>query len=98
MMNRILVVAMALVALSGCSAVPRSADCGWSHVSHPLLGPPFGPTTEEDSLDTAGCRARWENGKAFMETGLSYRLKDGGFYGDDFIFESRVGIKLWARQ
>jgi hypothetical protein len=94
----VLVALVLLVTCSGCViAPPSSVDVGWSHTSHPLRGAPFGPANEEDSLDTLGFRTRWDSGRTFVETGLSYRLRDGGFYGDDFIFESRVGVKLWSR-
>lgn len=86
---------LATLAVSGCITNPDSVDAGWSHVSHPKLGRPFGPSTEEDTLDTLGLRARWDRGKCFAEMGLAYRLRNGGFYGDDFIFESRMGVRLF---
>lgn len=90
-------VVLAAVVLSGCVSAPRNIDAGWSHSSHPRQGRPFGPSSEEDSLDTVGLRARWDDGTYFTEMGLGYRLRDGGFYGDDFIFESRVGVKLFSK-
>lgn len=90
-------VVLAAVALSGCVTTPDVLDAGWSHSSHPRQGRPFSPREDEDSLDTLGLRARWENGKCFAEMGLGYMLRDGGFYGDDFIFESRVGVKLFEQ-
>jgi hypothetical protein len=89
-------IAIAAVTLAGCAA-PTSIDAGWSHVSHPLLGPPFGPSNEEDTLDTLGFRARWVRGPYYAEAGLGQQLKDSGFYGDGFIFSSRVGVTLWAK-
>lgn len=88
---------LAVLALSGCASTPDTIDVGWSHSSHPRLGRPFGPSTEEDTLDTLGLRARWERDKCFAEMGLGYRLRDGGFYGDDLIFESRIGVRLFSR-
>lgn len=83
------------LALTGCSVA--SVDAGWSHTSHPLLGPPFGPSNDEDTLDTLGFRARWVRGPYYVEAGLGQQLKDSGFYGDGFIFTSRVGVTLWAK-
>lgn len=94
-MRKVLV--LAAVVLSGCMTTPDSVDAGWSHSSHPRQGRPFGPSTEEDTLDTLGLRARWERGDYFTEMGLGYKVRDGGFYGDDFIFESRVGVRLFER-
>ena len=95
-MRRLLV--LTAVALSGCASMPPdSVDAGWSHDSHPRQGRPFSPREDEDSLDTLGLRARWNRGKCFAEMGLGYMLRDGGFYGDDFIFESRIGVKLFER-
>lgn len=88
---------LAAITLSGCASAPDTVDAGWSHSSHPRQGRPFSPREDEDSLDTLGIRARWERGKCFAEMGLGYMLRDGGFYGDDFIFESRVGVKLFER-
>lgn len=90
-------VVLAAVLSSGCASVPDVVDAGWSHDSHPRQGYPFGPSTEEDTLDTLGLRARWDRGKCFAEMGLGYKFREGGFHGDDFIFESRVGVKLFSR-
>lgn len=88
---------LAAVALSGCVSAPSSVDVGWSHNSHPRQGRPFGPPSEEDTLDILGLRARWDEGRGFAEMGLGYKLRDGGFYGDDFIFESRIGVRLFSQ-
>jgi hypothetical protein len=29
--------------------------CGWTHLSHPLLGPPFNDEKDEDTADHFGC-------------------------------------------
>lgn len=89
--------ALAALALAGCSVAPSSMDANWAHASHPLLGPPFGPSNEEDTLDVLEVRARWQYGRYFTEMGLGQQLKDNGFYGDGFIFTSRVGVTLWAK-
>lgn len=83
--------------LTGCGLAPRQIDATVTHVSHPLLGPPFGPANEEDSLDTVGACAKWGKGRVTLEQCLGYRYADGGFYGDDFIYEGRVSVKLWER-
>jgi hypothetical protein len=83
----------AIVLLAGCSTL--SAEV--SHVSHPLRGEPFGPSYEEDTLDTVGIVSRREYGRVYVEQGLHYRWRDGGFYGDDFVYTGRVGVQLWRR-
>jgi hypothetical protein len=89
---------LAALALTGCVSTPDRLDAGWTHVSHPLLGPPFGPSNEEDTLDVFEVRATWKRGRYFTEMGLGQQLADGGFYGDGFIFTSRVGVTLWSKQ
>lgn len=96
-MKPIAVLAAAL-ALTGCMSTPDRVDANWLHVSHPLLGAPFGPANEEDTLDVLEMRAAWHRNRYFMEIGLGQQLKDSGFYGDGFIFTSRVGVKLWERK
>lgn len=83
--------------LAGCVSMPDKVDANWLHVSHPLLGPPFGPAYEEDTLDVMEVRASWERGRLFSEMGLGAQMKDSGFAGDGFIFTSRVGVKLWDK-
>lgn len=78
-----------LLFLSGCSSL--SAE--WMHVSHPLLGPPFGPKTEEDSLNVLNACAEKHKGVMYVESCLGYQMADGGFYGDDFIYTMRVGVR-----
>lgn len=77
---------------------PDDVSLEYLHASHPLLGWPFGSTNEEDFLDTAGLRASWHKDRYYMELGLSQQLTDSGFYGDGFIFTSRVGVTLWSRK
>lgn len=90
-------ISIASIALSGCVSAPDRVDANWLHVSHPLLGPPFGPAYEEDTLDVMEVRASWERGRLFSEMGLGAQMKDSGFAGDGFIFTSRVGVKLWDK-
>lgn len=88
---------MMLIALTGCSLAPDRVSQGWTHVSHPLKGFPFGPSTEEDTLDVADIECEWKRGRYTVELSLGYQLADGGFAGDDFIFRSRVAVDVWAR-
>lgn len=96
--RKLLIALTAALTLSGCVTAPDRIDAGWEHTSHPLLGPPFGPSNEEDTLDTLGLRAAWHRDRYYMELGLGQQLKDSGFAGDGFIFTSRVGVELWRRQ
>src|SRR5688572_13497761 len=89
----LVVLFLAIVLLCGCSTL--SAEV--SHVSHPLRGAPFGPEWEEDTLDTVGVVARRDYGRVYVEQSLAYRWRDGGFYGDDFIYQGRIGVQLWRR-
>jgi hypothetical protein len=89
----LVVLFFAIVLLCGCSTLSVEV----SHVSHPLRGEPFGPMNEEDTLDTVGFVSRREYGRVYVEHGLAYRWRDGGFYGDDFIYQGRVGVQLWRR-
>jgi hypothetical protein len=91
-------IALAALALAGCSVAPDSVSLEQMHVSHPLLGPPFGPSIEEDTLDVLGVRTRWTRGPYYVEAGLGQQMKDSGFYGDGIIFTSRVGVTLWSKQ
>lgn len=88
-----------LVTCAGCSTMaPNQVDACLTHVSHPLQGAPFGPSTQEDSLDTVGACATWERGRVSFESGLGYKYKEGGFYGDDFIFQGQLKVKLWEKR
>lgn len=82
---------------SGCMSIPDRIDSGWSHISHPTQGWPFGPSTEEDSLNTLDVRATWDIGRCSMEMGLGKKIGDGGFYGNDLIFTSRMSVSIWSK-
>lgn len=88
-MMRTLLICSMLIVLSACSTV--SAE--WQHISHPLLGPPFGPRNEEDTLDVLQVCGERTHGKFFIEMCLGHRLVDGGFYGDNFIYTGRFGVR-----
>jgi hypothetical protein len=91
-------IAIAALSLTGCMSMPDRVDAGYTHVSHPLLGWPFGPADEEDFLDVLEVRAAWHKDRYFLEMGLGQQLTDSGFYGDGFIFTSRVGVTLWSKK
>jgi hypothetical protein len=84
--------------LTGCGTVPfcekQSVRSEYEHISHLSAGPPFGPESEEDSLDQLSVIGRCSNGRAYAEIGIGYRLRDGGFYGPDDMFTGRVGYYL----
>lgn len=72
----------------------QSVRTEYEHVSHLTAGPPFGPKSEEDSLNQLSVIGRCSNGRAYAEIGIGYQLSDGGFYGPDEIFTGRVGYYL----
>jgi hypothetical protein len=84
-------VLLACLLLQGCAMSPDLVRAEEEHTSHPLAGPPFGSKSEEDSLDALNLIARWNAGAWYAETGLGYRIGDGGFYGPRLTFTSRVG-------
>lgn len=96
-------VVLAALACTACSMNPfvrpdYQVKLGWDHTSHPDVGPPFGPADEEETLDALNCKLERSSGAFYAEIGLGYRLRDGGFEGSDFIFQSSVGIKLWSNK
>lgn len=97
---RVAMALLTLATLSGCAVVPSPDQCfaNYDHVSHPLQGEPFGPKTEEGTIDSVGGTCRWERGRMFFESGLSYSWPDSDLYGDDLLFNSRVAIKIWEKQ
>lgn len=99
---RSVIAASILALLQACAVVPAPDTCfaNYDHVSHPLLGKPFGPESEEGTIDSVGTTCRWERkqGRVFFESGLSYMWPDSDLYGDDLLFNSRVGVKIWEKQ
>lgn len=97
--TRTLVAVMAALLLQACAVAPTPDTCfaNYDHVSHPLLGPPFGPEIEEGTIDSIGTTCRWERGRVFFESGLSYMVPDSDLYGDDLLFNSRIAIKIWEK-
>lgn len=90
---RVALVAANLIMATGCSTI----SIGNTHVSHPLKGYPFGPSNEEDTLDTVDLTGVRESGPWRLEATLGYVYADGGFYGDDFVFIGRVAYKIWEK-
>lgn len=80
---------------TGCTYLKTEVE----HVSHPLAGKPFGPSTEEDALTQAnvcagketrsGVRALW-----YAENCLGYKLDRSGFFGPELTYTGRVGVKF----
>lgn len=99
---RILATAIMAV-VTGCASTGGICDgkqlaAETSHTSHVSAGPPIGPKEEEDSLDTIGLVGRCTRGHVYVETGLGYKFREGGFYGPEDIFTIRVGTVLWKSQ
>jgi hypothetical protein len=88
-MPKKILTAVLLLSLSGCSYLTTELR----HTSHPTAGKPFGPRTEEDSLNTVNACAGRETGAWFIEQCLGYKLTDGGFYGPQLTYDLRVGRK-----
>lgn len=92
MILRVIIAVALLLVVSGCASLhPDAGRVYWGHVSHPQVGPPFGQRHEEDSLDTLNAALVWRDGAWFVETGLGWKLVDGGVYGPDLVFSSRIG-------
>ncbi len=88
-----LIICLAALMMSGCSLTAELA-----HTSHPLRGAPFGPAQEEDTLNLAQLCGRKQYARVFVEHCLGYQLTVGGFYGDDFIYTGRFGVRIFGRE
>lgn len=90
-----ILVGLALMLLAGgCSVQRPQVRLELEHVSHPLAGWPFGPSTEEDALTQANVMLEWERGRVRVEQGLGYRLMDQGFYGPELTYTGRVSVRI----
>lgn len=89
----LLVLTLIALSISGCS----SYRVEYEHVSHPFAGQPFGPASEEDTLDQLQVCAKRSAGRAYTEACLGYRLTDGGFYGPPLTGGIRIGVELGKR-
>lgn len=81
---------LSVVLMSGCTY----ATVELRHTSHPFAGPPFGPKSEEDSLNTANACAGRSKAGIFLEHCLGYKLSDGGFYGPEVTYDVRAGVRF----
>lgn len=97
----LILVALIVVACSGCAAMPDSAGAELEHVSHPLAGWPVSANNTEDGLSQLNAYARWHFGtRGYIEQAIGYNLQGeggGGFYGPALTYTGRVGVALWAR-
>ena len=94
-MRNMLILSAAL--LSGCASItPHYSSTEWEHVSHPAVGPPFGPRSEEDSLDQLNLVMGWKYKRCYAEITTGYRLTDGGFYGPNWTGGVRAGVMLYG--
>lgn len=91
-------VLVCLLALTGCGLTPDRVSIGDLHVSHLRTGFPFGPSSEEATIDALDCRAEWKRGILNTEFGVGYMWRDGDFYGDPIIVTARASVDLWERR
>lgn len=96
-MGKLGIIAIA-IALGGCSVMPKECMVDITHISHPTLGPPFGPESEEGTIDSTGTSCRWEANRLIGEMGLSYKIPNSDLYGNDFIFIGKVAYKIWEQR
>lgn len=95
----LLLIAAGAVSFPGCAVLssmpPIDYFAEYQHVSHLSAGKPFGPSTEEDSLNHLSLCA---SSKALVTTELcyGYKLSNGGFYGprDTAVLRVRVPLPL----
>jgi hypothetical protein len=80
--------------LTGCAVMPESMYAEVEHVSHPFAGPPFGPRTEEDTLNMINVGGTWSKDNVYMDVGLGYKFTDSGFHGPPLSFDMRVGYRI----
>lgn len=89
---------LATLVLAGC-ATPNTCFVNYDHLSFPTRGHPFfGPTTEEDSVDAVGSTCRWEHGRIFIESGLSYPVPGTDLIGNDLLYQGRIAYKIWEKR
>lgn len=84
----------------GCSAlVPDEIrPLSLSHVSHPSAGYPTGPANEEDTLDTLGSAIVHKWGHWHIYNRLAFKLRDGGVYGPDLVYQGQVEYVISIRK
>ena len=86
--------AVAIATCTGCTSMTAE----YEHISHPFAGWPFGPQSEEDTLDQLNlCLVKRGDGDRFAVYGascLGYRLTDGGFYGPSLTGGFKAGVEF----
>lgn len=90
---------MLIPLLAGCSVLPDRLDLEAEHISHPAVGWPVSPSSDEDGLSQVQVIARWQSGPLYMQHGLGYNLQGrdgGGFYGPGLTYTGRIGVQLWG--
>lgn len=88
-------IALAVIATSGCATIPSEAFLHLDHNSHVLSGRPFeSQQGSEDTLDAIGLTTKWNYRTWFYELGLQYPVRDGGYYGDKLLFNGRVAVYI----
>lgn len=73
---------LACVLLAACA--PQRMRVGIDHVSHPLVGWPFSPASDEDAITEARVALEWQRGCAYFAAGVGVNLygrNGSGFYG-----------------
>jgi hypothetical protein len=83
-----------LIVTSGCTSITTEL----AHTSHPFAGPPFGPVSEEDSLNSLNLCAQRERSRWYIEQCVGYVYTDGGFFGPKLIWQGRIGRKWSLRE
>ncbi len=89
MKNKQIIASLILLLLSGCTSLSLEG----AHTSHPFAGPPFGPKSEEDSLNSVNACAQREKGRYYLEQCVGYKIGDGGFFGPRLIYTARAGVR-----
>lgn len=99
-MRKVAGIAVAALLLGACA--PTSVLLESEHVSHPFVGPPFSPRTDEAGLTHASVLLRWRMGGAdrvqgYVDAGLGANLQGscgGGFYGPTLTGTVRAGLEI----
>jgi hypothetical protein len=85
-----LIIPVVAILVTACSGMRVELE----HTSHPFAGPPFGPRSEEDSLDTLNVIKSFKTGRVSVDLGLGRKLGDGGFYGPRTTATARISVSL----
>lgn len=98
-MKRLSVLTAAL-ALTGCASLtPDYTGLEYEHQSHPWVGPPFSPQSDEDYLDVLQGVAGYKIGsRGYLEIMTGRSLTNGGFYGPDWTGGIRAGALITGQR